>query len=159
MDLNLTKFKVHLPSRCSCCCGIYEEETAEHLFYKGQIAQQIRRHYNNLFEISQNHNCLKKLLINRWISIEKNSVQKLILQILPSIIIWQVWKSRCKHRYEGIKMNIKSITYHINGQIVMTAHKQFQSINHSWIGSNFTTSSKWLGTRSVMYLFYGQDQN
>ncbi|KAH0669505.1 hypothetical protein KY289_023998 [Solanum tuberosum] len=42
VDLNLTKFKVHLPSRCSCCYMIYEEETVEHLFYKGQIAQQLR---------------------------------------------------------------------------------------------------------------------
>lgn len=60
---------------------------------------------------------------------EKNPVQNFILQILPSIIIWQVWKVRCKHRYEGIKMNFKSITYNINSQIITIAHKQFQSIN------------------------------
>ncbi|KAH0661804.1 hypothetical protein KY284_026735 [Solanum tuberosum] len=68
---------------------MYEEETVEHLFYKGQIAQQVWRHYNKLFEITQNHNCLKKLLINWWISMEKNPVQNRVLQILPSIIIWE----------------------------------------------------------------------
>ncbi|WMV21906.1 hypothetical protein MTR67_015291 [Solanum verrucosum] len=70
---------------------------------------------------------MKKKQLNTYST--KNPVQNFVLQILPSIIIWQVWKARCKHRYEGIKMNFKSITYNINSQIITIAHKQFQSIN------------------------------
>lgn len=34
---------------------------------------------------------------------------KLVIQILPAAIVWQIWKVRCSSRYENQKMDSKSI--------------------------------------------------
>lgn len=61
--------------------------------------------------IQYDHTPLNSLLL-RWWSLEHgNEVQKLLFKLLPVIIIWNLWKSRCTAKYGAKKSNTARVKF------------------------------------------------
>ncbi|XP_059277613.1 uncharacterized protein LOC132031690 [Lycium ferocissimum] len=127
VDLNLGKFGINIPSMCSCCIS-HKEESEEHLFFDSMIGNNNWKYFNQVFGISSGPANLRHLMITWWLTKGKNDIQKIALQILPGIIVWQVWKARCKSRFENVKMHHNRIIPQICQQLIIIIHKQIPRI-------------------------------
>ncbi|XP_060200551.1 uncharacterized protein LOC132628804 [Lycium barbarum] len=108
------KFKITFVSKCFCCIGtdmIPGIETAEHLFCNGNFAQLVWSFFAGRMGINTRNSNLRDLLHRCWNCTTKNHIAPYILKILPPIIMWELWGSRCNSRYEEEKPStIRSIS-------------------------------------------------
>lgn len=119
-DKIVDKFKITIVSKCVCCVATGMNpglESSEHLFCKGDYAQQIWSSIIGRTGIITRHTNLRELLQRCWNSTSKNPVAEYVLSIIPPIIIWELWRSRCNSRYEeersSTKRSISLIVFNI----------------------------------------------
>ncbi|KAK4352288.1 hypothetical protein RND71_027806 [Anisodus tanguticus] len=106
-DDAIQKFNINGPSRCTCYTRGHTE-VSEYLFRKGDIEDEVWKYFSGICGISTQGKDTRGTLIS-WYHKTKNKVHSFFLQCLPSIICWEIWKCRCSMRYEGSKINIRSI--------------------------------------------------
>lgn len=77
---------------------------------------------------------LKITLMRWWMTKPKNEVHAFILQALPSIICWEIWKRRCCQRYGGEKINITRLLYKIKSNLIIQVRILFNNlpITNEW---------------------------
>lgn len=107
-DDNVQKLKVNLSSICYCCRD-HKQETINHLFCDSQAAKQVWSYYGNTCGINVRYGDIKQIVMCWWMHKFENNVHKTTLQCPPIIICWELWKSRCKARFENILMTSKFI--------------------------------------------------
>lgn len=61
-------------------------------------------------------------------STSKNSVAEYVLSVIPPIIIWESWRSRCNSRYEEERPSIKRYVSLISFNICQLIKKVFSNI-------------------------------
>ncbi|XP_059288842.1 uncharacterized protein LOC132042262 [Lycium ferocissimum] len=105
------------------------QETQEHLFHDSMISKNVWKHFHQIFGIKEGGGSIRQRLLSWWLTKEKNPVQQMVLQIIPSIILWQIWKERCKSRFEDIKMSKTRVISNTCQQTILLVHKQFNTIN------------------------------
>ncbi|OIS98250.1 hypothetical protein A4A49_62368 [Nicotiana attenuata] len=70
-----------------------------------------------------------------WMTKGNNGVHTIMLQCLPSLICWEIWKSRCAANFENIRMSARHIINQVSNTITLILNCQFTSLQlpHSWI--------------------------
>ena len=107
-DLILYKFGIHGPSKCQCCLQP-SEESIQHLFSLGMLAQDVWRAYELPlglwdFETDWRKRCTQMWQINGF-----KRFSKFCIQLLPSLICWNLWKARNSSKFQGDKTSANSI--------------------------------------------------
>ncbi|KAH0661911.1 hypothetical protein KY284_026842 [Solanum tuberosum] len=88
----LKKMKVNMVSKCYCC-DVGEEETIHHLFLTAPIAQQLWNHFASCAGINIEGLHLQQLITTWWEWPAKHKLKQ-ILNAMPAIIMWELWKRR-----------------------------------------------------------------
>ncbi|KAL3635943.1 hypothetical protein CASFOL_020490 [Castilleja foliolosa] len=108
VDNMLMKRMIMGPYKCNCC-DEGNLESIDHLLVHSDRAKEIWSHFGNI--VGKPHFASNvDTLLKTWIHGNniKSQGQITTLQIFASSI-WEIWKSRCKARYEDIPMNSCSI--------------------------------------------------
>nr|XP_016454026.1 PREDICTED: uncharacterized protein LOC107778314 [Nicotiana tabacum] len=95
---------IMIPSRCSCCTR-HQHETSSHLFGDSDIARQVWNYFSGTYGIRHTTRSVRSLTMQRWLTIPKNEVHMILLQCLPSVIFWKIWKNGCATRFENLYMS------------------------------------------------------
>ncbi|KAF5192120.1 hypothetical protein FRX31_018293, partial [Thalictrum thalictroides] len=91
---------IPLVSRCHCCLHP-SLETNHHLFLHSDTAQEVWRHFNNLFDIRWPRFYNLSVILNLWFKRGgKGSLEQISYTLTPLLILWEVWKERCARIYE-----------------------------------------------------------
>ncbi|XP_075075351.1 uncharacterized protein LOC142162699 [Nicotiana tabacum] len=104
-------------------------ETINHLFANGELASNIWGYFSNACGIPLLHGDIRTMVMRWWLLKPKNKVHDLILQCLPSNFLWEIWKSRCSHKYEGIRFYSRRVTDQVTHLMRLILIAQFPSIN------------------------------
>ncbi|WMV13572.1 hypothetical protein MTR67_006957 [Solanum verrucosum] len=98
------------PVRCYCCIKKGWDEV-DHIFIQGHFAAHIWKYFVSSLGI----NCQQSSLINQLMCRRnikgKNSAYTALLQTLPIVICWNLWKNRCSAKYGGKKFSILKVKY------------------------------------------------
>ncbi|KAH0746235.1 hypothetical protein KY285_007892 [Solanum tuberosum] len=88
------------PVRCFCC---YQQgwDEVDHIFIQGHFAVYIWKYFSNILGIAVQQTSLSSYLLNWGDSQGKNEAHKTIIQTLPIVICWNLWKNRCSAKYGG----------------------------------------------------------
>lgn len=106
-DDTINRFGKHLISRCSCCSAP-ERESIHHVFICSEAAQTLWKFFGHPLGIKHQLWPIKGLLSWWWQTRTKNKVHKFLIQIVPVVICWEVWRNRCACRYGNQKKFYKS---------------------------------------------------
>ncbi|KAH0645546.1 hypothetical protein KY284_033430 [Solanum tuberosum] len=126
-DDKVRKFKVHGPSACNCCKTHHEENT-QHLFVDGDLAQLWIK-FGNYCGIKIHTGSIRAMVMQWWMTKTNNKIQETMHQCLPTILCWEIWKSRCNARFEGIKASTYRIIERVTWLMTLILNKQFPCLN------------------------------
>ncbi|XP_060197735.1 uncharacterized protein LOC132626759 isoform X2 [Lycium barbarum] len=104
--------------------GKAKDETIHHTFLDGELARTIWNFFGIPLGIPWEHNTLRTLLMKWWYVKAENGLHKDLLKVIPVVIFWEIWKSRCSNRYEKSKISkawvIYQVSYHIRWLVTKT---------------------------------------
>lgn len=63
-----------------------------------------------------------------WLTNTKNLIHANLLQVVPILICWEIWKSRCASRYENIHMSSRQIIQQVEKLTSIFISSQFQNL-------------------------------
>ncbi|KAH0701790.1 hypothetical protein KY285_016068 [Solanum tuberosum] len=118
-DDQVEKLGINNELGCYCCVNIPDNnslETADHLLCKRNLAKIIWRSIAYSLGVRLIQNSLKLLLLNWWNTHTNNPIASFIIQALPPIICWEIWKTRCANKFEKVKPS----PYRTNVNILFT---------------------------------------
>ncbi|XP_070057917.1 uncharacterized protein [Nicotiana tomentosiformis] len=87
----LKRFRLILPSKC-LCCNSHKEETTMHLFCESYIAKHVWSFFAQSCGITTRQGDIRQLIMSWWLTKAKNGIHAVILQCLPFIVCWEIWK-------------------------------------------------------------------
>lgn len=113
--------------------GILIRKTIELLFCEGDM-KLIWTFFSTSCEIPYQPQSTRDMLIKWWLAKPKNSIHEL-LQCTPSIICWEIWKSRCTRRFEHTTLSIMRIINRVIWLTSLILNSQFISlrVNNKWM--------------------------
>ncbi|KAF5191157.1 Ribonuclease h domain, partial [Thalictrum thalictroides] len=129
-DTAIKSCNVPLASRCQCC-SLPSIETNHHLFLYSELAKELWRHFNTVFDIKWPRFYNLSTIIGLWFRHGiKGSLEQLCFTITPLLILWEVWKERSARRYEEnyTPLSSQSLIFKIRfwilrmGEIYITKH-------------------------------------
>ncbi|WMV41574.1 hypothetical protein MTR67_034959 [Solanum verrucosum] len=126
------KFKINFVSKCFCCIGAGMKagmETAEHLFCSGHFAQLLWSSFLGRIGICTKNTSLRDLIQRCWNCTAKNPIAAYVVKILPPILMWELWRSRCNSSYDEEKPSIIRSTSLISFNICQLSKKTFTNLN------------------------------
>ncbi|XP_060202679.1 uncharacterized protein LOC132631096 [Lycium barbarum] len=97
-DDTISRFGTNRRSMC-ICCRISTYETIQHFFAESEAGQQLWNFFGNPLGIQHTIQPIVGNFKRWWNTNNTNNVHKLILQITPTIICWELWKQRCSCKY------------------------------------------------------------
>ncbi|WMV33144.1 hypothetical protein MTR67_026529 [Solanum verrucosum] len=104
-------------------------ETVEHLFCSGHFAQLLWSSFLGRMGICTRNTSLRDLIQRCWNCTAKNPVVAYVVKILPPILMWEQWRSRCNSRYDEEKPSIIRSTALISFNIFQLSKKTFTNLN------------------------------
>ncbi|XP_059295412.1 uncharacterized protein LOC132048740 [Lycium ferocissimum] len=116
-----------MASICNCCANP-QNETADHVFMKGEVAEKIWRFFANPVAIKIQRGSMNQLMWSWWATERSNALHKTICSILPMYINWELWKRRGASRYGQKSYSINNIIYHVNFQVKILLYKHFTQV-------------------------------
>lgn len=125
---------ISVVSRCQCLRNI---ESNNHFFWECHIAQQIWRHFGNLFAIIYKGVSTFKGIFFRWINFSTYTGKNHIRLAIPIIILWEIWNARNEARFRG------RVFHH--GKIVAKVIHHIWTITLAWGWKR----NQWKGDLSV----------
>lgn len=66
--------------------------------------------------------------MNWWIAKANNEVHSTLLQCLPSVVCWDIWKSRCAAMFENKKMSAWHIIQQVSNLMTLIINYQFPTL-------------------------------
>ncbi|XP_060212295.1 uncharacterized protein LOC132639929 [Lycium barbarum] len=132
LDDKLKKWGHQFPSRCYCCQHP-EVEDFSHVFLKSPTAQATWKHFCNPVGINID-NLQVTQIINSWWDMPGKPHVKCIYQVVPAIIIWELWKRRNTMRHDG-KVSITKLIYqvmHTLIQFMKVRKRNFKYAPYRW---------------------------
>ncbi|KAK4717860.1 hypothetical protein R3W88_016198 [Solanum pinnatisectum] len=100
------------PAKCSCYIRQGWDDI-NHIFIEGYFATQIWKFFSGLFGVEYQYTTLKNHLLKWWSLNPRNEVHKLIIQAVPLLVSWNLWKNRCSAKYGGKKSSISRVHFMI----------------------------------------------
>lgn len=81
------------------CCNTPSPETIKHLFIDSKPAQRLWRFFGHPLGIVYQNNSIRRFLQGWWMNQGTNAMQRMVIQVVPIVICWELWKERCSCRY------------------------------------------------------------
>lgn len=103
----IIKFGVDL-AKCSCCIRQGWDDI-DHIFSAGHFANYIWKYFLGLFGVTYKYTPTKNLLLKWWSIPHRNEAHKLLIQAVPLLVSWSLWKNRCSAKYGGKQSNIARV--------------------------------------------------
>lgn len=126
-DTRVTRLGYSISPRC-CCCGSPGVETVDHLFCDGSFAKELWKILCGPMGIAFSDIPYRQLMVNWWRCKVRNPVHTLIVRCLPVIASWELWSTRCKAKYDNVRINVRrslSLILFSVTQLVNTKLQQF----------------------------------
>ncbi|XP_019228301.1 PREDICTED: uncharacterized protein LOC109209485 [Nicotiana attenuata] len=103
-----------MASKCWCCAEP-KEETTRHLFFTSYAANKVWKYYLGHAGIAVEGLTLHQVIVKCWTA---DVVPRLkpIMQALPSVIVWELWKRRNSYKY-GDAVTINTVVYQISNTL------------------------------------------
>ncbi|XP_059301777.1 uncharacterized protein LOC132053678 [Lycium ferocissimum] len=114
---------------CYYLMRIPQNEELDHLFYVAQFATEIWSIIFDPVGIPFTNKSYRQLITTWWQWKFKNPIQTLIGRIMPSIITWEIWRTRCGAKYGKERPNIRISLEKIAFIIAQVVQGQFKSIH------------------------------
>ncbi|XP_060210891.1 uncharacterized protein LOC132637887 [Lycium barbarum] len=92
------RFASNLRFDCSCC-RIAKNETSHHAFVTSETAHRLWNNLGRPLGIQHSDAPVSFIFRKWWEAKSENKVHKMILQITPTIICWEIWKQSSGCRY------------------------------------------------------------
>ncbi|XP_060200867.1 uncharacterized protein LOC132629156 [Lycium barbarum] len=113
-DDNLMRIRIPVVSRCYCC-RIPHQETMEHLFLTSNFAAGVWNIFLDAAGVQVTRVQLHQTIRNLWaVACDENV--KPIIQALPAIITWELWKRRNTIKHGG-KISFKRVVHEVNNNL------------------------------------------
>ncbi|KAL2471959.1 Uncharacterized protein Adt_40095 [Abeliophyllum distichum] len=111
----------HMASRCQCCSAI---EAIQHLFIDSCIANQVWRHFFDIFHVTLRPMEGFQYRFQFWRFSGQFFRQGHIRMIVPLLILWFIWTTRNDAKYQDISMEPKQIIWKVchNISLLHTGH-------------------------------------
>ncbi|XP_015160977.1 uncharacterized protein [Solanum tuberosum] len=88
-------------------------DTIDHIFNNGHFATYVWKSFAAAAGIVTDHRSLIQLILQWWSAKYNKEAHKLLLQVTPIFICWNLWKNHCASKYGGKSSNISRIKYAI----------------------------------------------
>lgn len=112
-DDRIQRCAIPIVSKCSCCTNP-SMENAEHLFFQSEVAQHTWNHFATLFGIDISHDSnWQQRCKNWWSKTLKNSQDMILASIVPTLILWELWKLRNEIRHEVSSFSMQTVIYRV----------------------------------------------
>ena len=108
IDHILYKFGIHGPSICQCYLKP-SEESFQHLFSLGTLARDVWKAFELPIGLWGSETDWRKRCTQMW---QINGFKRpsiFCIQLLPSLICWNLWKARNLSKFQGEKISAKNI--------------------------------------------------
>ncbi|WMV32841.1 hypothetical protein MTR67_026226 [Solanum verrucosum] len=86
-------------------------DEVDHIFMHGHFAAYIWKYFSNILGIAVPQTSLCTYLLNWFGNQGKNEAHKIIIQTIPIVICWNLWKNRCSSKYEEKISRISRVKY------------------------------------------------
>ncbi|KAH0695796.1 hypothetical protein KY289_013278 [Solanum tuberosum] len=116
------------PANCSCCRRPGRDDI-NHIFVNGDFAKYIWEWFAAPCGVYHNQTYIRDILYSWWGMGNKNDAHKLILQVAPIVVCWNLWKNRCAAKYGGKQSSITRVKFLITKDIyhlITTAYSYIQ---------------------------------
>lgn len=132
LDEFFRRLGYQMASKCWCCADPLEE-TTQHLFFTSYAANKVWRYYLGHAGIVTEGLTLHQAIIKCWTA---DVVPRLkpILQALPSVIVWELWKRRNSYKY-GDAVTINRVVYQISStlqSLIKVRKPGISQVSHRW---------------------------
>ncbi|XP_070021428.1 uncharacterized protein [Nicotiana sylvestris] len=120
-----------MPSKCWCCAQ--EQETLMHLFFTSFAATRVWTYFLTYSGFSMEGLTLHQAIVKCWTTKVVHRLQP-ILQALPAIIVWELWKRRNSQKY-GEMVTINRFIYQVSTTLQMLVKirkPSMQNVPHKW---------------------------
>lgn len=145
VDSRIQSIGVNMVSCCSCCQVNKDTEDFTHLFLKGELAAYLW----NMFKPLISGYSFRTGTLFEWLSWCATEVNLSIPDdFIPFLIIistlWEIWKSRCQSRFEGITPNATRVFHStlqsIRDSLLQIKFDQFSCSIYRLVVQNFGIS-------------------
>ena len=116
-DLAISNKGITITSKCHCCRIAPNSEFNTHLFINSEVGTAVWKFYANLLDINDHAQTIPHMLTKWWIKSKGSSLYAWLLSVLPCLIIWHIWKSRNKARFDNSDMDHNNIISAIKSQL------------------------------------------
>ncbi|KAI0498937.1 hypothetical protein KFK09_019835 [Dendrobium nobile] len=153
VDSRLWEKGLYLVSKCQCCANI---ESNQHIFVTSLTARHVWNHFGNLANLVLSYNGNLQDILNTWFIKGKGH----ILNLIPILIIWYLWKARNEFKHEGIKVNANQIIANIRNKVLqlisvnLLGSKHFKNCNTlaEFFGLNILPADDISGCRIICWI-------
>ncbi|KAG7979916.1 hypothetical protein I3843_05G155000 [Carya illinoinensis] len=108
-DDRVQRLNIPLVSKCQCCV-IPDVESLNHVLCAGPEVQKVWRYFAEICNVRLPHiRNWKGMMLYWWQKAKKNTQVGWLRGVIPIMISWALWKSRCLSRIEGVPFSIDII--------------------------------------------------
>ncbi|KAG2411275.1 hypothetical protein I3760_Q015100 [Carya illinoinensis] len=108
-DDRVQRLNIPLVSKCQCCV-IPDVESLNHVLCAGLEVQMVWRYFAEICNVRLPHiRNWKGMMLYWWQKAKKNARVGWLRGVIPIMISWALWKSRCLSRIEGVPFSIDAI--------------------------------------------------
>jgi len=111
------------PVKCYCCIQQGWDEV-DHIFIQGHFAGHVWKFFAGSLGLNFQQISLTNQLMC-WSGIAGNTTYKTIVQTLPIVICWNLWKNRCSVKYGGKTSSIHKVNYLIIKDMLLMLNSAF----------------------------------
>ncbi|XP_070005561.1 uncharacterized protein LOC142163095 [Nicotiana tabacum] len=134
-DEKIAKLGYTIQPRCYCCTPTSTTlETSAHLFWEGTYAQDIWKIFAAPFGLQVGNQQYSHILLQWWNHRYMNLVTSFMARVLPAIITWELWRSRCASKYGGEAPQSRRSEKLITANLVEVVRQKFGKLQQqlSW---------------------------
>lgn len=125
------------PDLCNCCT-VPKRESMQHVFLHGEATQYVWKHFGGPLGIRIQTNTIRHMIYNWLNQKSNNSIHKLVLQTIPALICWEIWKQRRECNYGGKRnFNRYMMIQQLAGTFRVQLLKLIQKLVWHYLGSLF----------------------
>ncbi|KAK4707369.1 hypothetical protein R3W88_033058 [Solanum pinnatisectum] len=115
------------PARCFYCIKQGWDDV-DHIFNEGPFATHIWTYFSSTMEANSQQTSLSNRLLNWWEIQGENEAHKTLVQTVPIVVCWNLWKNRCLAKYGAKKSSSSRVKYIIFKDILYILNSKFPYI-------------------------------
>ncbi|KAJ8549932.1 hypothetical protein K7X08_033639 [Anisodus acutangulus] len=82
----------------------------------------------NAYGVNSQYNNVRAISMRRWLTKPKNRVHALVLQCLPTVICWHIWKAMCSYVFEDMRSNAGQVIQSSCQLMFLLLHSAFPTV-------------------------------